>query len=77
MSDSTSASRKSPLQVMLEPPFHEAVRLAASRQMMTTSEFTRRCLFDRVCAAGIDPLNASPLNREPGAADAARRHAAA
>lgn len=36
-----------------------AAEKAAAKNMMSSSEFVRRCIFDRVRADGIDPTGAA------------------
>jgi hypothetical protein len=50
---------RSTLQLCVSPKLTEAVRLAASREMTTTSEFVRRVLIARLRAEGIDPATAT------------------
>ena len=46
------------LQLIVPPSLDEAVKLAASREMSTISEYVRRVLIDRLRADGIDPTTA-------------------
>jgi predicted HicB family RNase H-like nuclease len=55
MPDDPADKIKSFLHLKVPPSLHSAVALAAGRELLTLSEFTRRCLIDRVRAVGIDP----------------------
>jgi hypothetical protein len=41
--------------VVVPRPLGNAVRLGASRQLMTVAEYIRRSMVDRLRADGIDP----------------------
>jgi hypothetical protein len=64
MTHDTSASprtsrRRKMLQLSVPRRLDEAVKLAASRNMCTISDYVRRVLIERLRADGIDPTSAA------------------
>jgi hypothetical protein len=53
------------LQLCAPPTLTAAVKLAASREMMTLSEYVRRVLIDRLRSDGIDPTVPASVQRPP------------
>jgi hypothetical protein len=48
------------IRVRCPPALPVAIDAAASRNMMSSSEYVRRCVFDRLKADGIDAGRATP-----------------
>jgi hypothetical protein len=55
------------IQVCVPPSLDEAVKLAATRELSTISEYVRRVLIDRLRADGIDPTAAARARSSPEA----------
>jgi hypothetical protein len=66
MSQETTRARMPMLQLCAPPTLVAAVKLAADREMTTTSEFVRRSLIDRLRSGGIDP--SAPADKSTPAA---------
>jgi hypothetical protein len=50
------------LRIRCPPALAVAIDIAAARNMMTASEYVRRCVIDRLRADNIDPLAPTSLS---------------